>query len=269
MTDGLRKEVALAEVGSEDAFASVSTAEDMHARIASIGKFSDVLSLFPKLADGQHVRVLDVGVGDGETSLYLGSLGYEVVAVEPVKRRCRQITEVAGRCGWKVTPFLGIGERLGEVDGLFDTVVFHSSLHHCDDPQEAVRQSFAKLKPGGKLYLLSEPLLKVYWSREKFERLLEEHPKEMGHYGGNEHIYRFSEYVAMLRSAGFGQIRTRLSYMYSHPPFRLAGDNAKRFALKKAFYRSMRFFGRTPVGWLLQRLSLANTIFVGTRPSDT
>ena len=148
-------------------------------------------------------RVLDVGVGRGQSSMYLALQGYEVVAIEPNLRFCSILEAEANRFGLPVVACHGVAEDIDKIDGQFDAVFFNASLHHCDDPRRALRLAYDRLKPDGKIFLVNENFLRPWRSKAWFQRMLVDDPTAMGHYGGNEHAYHNWEYADMLRAAGF------------------------------------------------------------------
>lgn len=172
--------------------------------------------------------VLDVGCGFGETSLLLASLGHTVHSLEPARSRCETLQRSAEALGVSVQTYMCIGEAIGQV-GLpkMDGALFHASLHHCDAPVEALMQVRGALKGGG-VVVLNEPTLRAYRSKKRFYRLLEEDPVKMGHYGGNEHIYYFKEYVAMLRQVGFARVEASWVHREIDPRVTLVGDLGRR-----------------------------------------
>lgn len=156
---------------------------------------------------GRKLRILDVGVGQGESSVFLATRGHSVVAIEPSLGFCHLIASAAEKFRLDITPIVAVGEeidRIGETD--FDVVAFNSSLHHCDEPLKALSNARQVLKPGGYIFLCSELQLHPWVRKRQWYRRLETNPIVMGHYGGNEHAYYSWEYLGMLRRAGFAGI---------------------------------------------------------------
>jgi|WetSurMetagenome_2_1015567.scaffolds.fasta_scaffold01868_9 SAM-dependent methyltransferase len=152
----------------------------------------------------RKLRVLDIGVGQGESSVFLAVRGHSVVAVEPSIGYCRLIAAAAEKFELDVTPILTVGEEIDRIgENVFDVVAFNASLHHCDDPARALRNAFHVLKSGGVIFLCSELQLHPWVRKGHWYERLKTHPVEMGHYGGNEHAYYSWEYHKMLRDAGF------------------------------------------------------------------
>lgn len=158
---------------------------------------------------GTACRVLDVGVGSGQSSLYLASRGHLVTAIEPSLDLCQVLETTANLYHLSIEIYHCNGESIHKIDQSFDVVIFNSSLHHCDDPLAALKNSYHCLTAGGKILLINEPILQFYRTKQWFYHRLATHPAEMGHYGGNEHNYRYDEYVKMLKLAGFSTIRSQ------------------------------------------------------------
>jgi 2-polyprenyl-3-methyl-5-hydroxy-6-metoxy-1,4-benzoquinol methylase len=57
-------------------------------------------------------RVLDIGVGFGQSSVYLAERGYEVVAVEPAIALCRVMRDAAARHNLNILVVQGVAEHL-------------------------------------------------------------------------------------------------------------------------------------------------------------
>lgn len=151
---------------------------------------------------------------------------------------------------------------MGQIEGLFDAIIFNSSFHHCDHVSEVLANVRQKLHEGGSIVLVNEPVLKIYRTKSWFYRTLKENPEKVGHYGGNEHIYRYGEYVDFLQKAGFNKVRSILSLNYGQFPKRASWDSSLRYAVKKIYYHLIKSFVARSVWFadFLKRLSLLNTV---------
>jgi 2-polyprenyl-3-methyl-5-hydroxy-6-metoxy-1,4-benzoquinol methylase len=212
-------------------------------------------------------RVLDVGVGSGITSAYLAALGSRVTCVEPSAEICAAMEPFFERLELEISIVCGTGESIDQIGEEFDSVVFWSSLHHCDDPFTALKHASAVLRPGGLVFLF-EPVLRFYRSKKWFYRMLETQPGKVGHYGGNEHIYRYHEYVEMLRAAAFTVVAAQPSRKYAMRPKRASWDTGARWLMKRAYYRGVRSVAVTasPVTRLLLRASILTPLLAGQKP---
>ncbi len=180
-------------------FARAATSEQYWKAGASPAAYQ-YAQLFASLSPGS--KILDVGVGFGQSSVFLAEKGHKVYAVEPSLAMCRLIHEAAERFSLPITVIQGVGEDLSLIGATdFDVVIFSSSLHHCDQPVKAVAEAAKCLKPGGQLVLVDENMLKPWMSQARYLRLLEADPIRMGHYGGNEHAYHNHAYVRILKTS--------------------------------------------------------------------
>lgn len=220
-------------------------------------------------------RVLDIGAGFGVVAVYLASRGYQVSVAEPSLDLCEYIERAGRLYDLPLTIYHVSGEALDELPGkTFDACAFHASLHHCDDPVRALTNCASLLAPGGKLFLLSEPLLQRFRSKRWFERKLARGELIAGDYGGNEHIYYYHEYRAMLKQAGFERVTDLPSFRYRDPKSYLKlleHEKAPRLSLvlRKMYYATVARLLRLgpcgrPMVALLKRLSLVQTDFVAT-----
>lgn len=223
-------------------------------------------------------RVLDIGVGQGGSSIALAARGHRVSAVEPNLSMCRYLERAAAVFGLELDIYCTTAEALDRLPGdAYDCCVFNASFHHCDDPVGALSHCQRLLAPQGTILLLNEPVLKIFNSKARFYRRLEESPKEMGHYGGNEHIYYYHEYVQMLRRAGFTVTEGKLASVYRQPDeylhqLRSSGVKGSKILARRAWYRLINGIactgsaGQSVLG-VLQRLSLLATDFRARKPA--
>jgi SAM-dependent methyltransferase len=225
--------------------------------------YVDLKALVKRFPKG---KLLDVGVGWGLTSAYLGDKGYAVTCLDPSLEACRNMEEFYNRLGLQNTIFCGPAEALDYIPGDFDYVVFWSSLHHCDDPALAINNAYNILKTGGWV-ILFEPVRRFYRTKRWFYRMMEQNPPKIGHYGGNEHCYRVQDYLYFLAEAGFYNISSRPSDKYGLIPKRATWDNAARWKIKNLYYRLTLRVTANPnkISQLLIRLSLLLPIIVGQK----
>lgn len=164
--------------------------------------------------DGPPIRILDVGAGRGETSLYLADHGHQVFPVEPSYEFCQVIEYVSQKFGKELTIYNSSIEHLDLAGEQFDVVIFNVSLHHCDDPAMALKNVYRLLGSTGKLFLISEPMLPFFKTHSSVMEDMHSAPEEFGHYGGNEHSYHCAEYVSMMKQAGFRNLNLEVVARY-------------------------------------------------------
>jgi SAM-dependent methyltransferase len=196
--------------------------------------------------------------------------------VEPCLSMCRYVERAAESFGLKLDIWCLTAEGMDALPAAaFDHCIFNASLHHCDDPVQALLNCNRLLVPGGQVLLLNEPLLKIFVAKSSYYRRLEEKPEEMGHYGGNEHIYYHHEYIHMLRRTGFSKVRGDLASFYFAPRHQLALLKHQRvppwrILARRIYYsllRAIHFSGPAgrPALNLMRRLSVLATNFQATK----
>ncbi|MGH2507879.1 MAG: class I SAM-dependent methyltransferase [Ktedonobacteraceae bacterium] len=234
-----------------------------------------------KRFDRYSLKILDIGVGRGESALYLSSCGHNVYALEPSEGFCQLIATAAAKFGKAVKVIRGVSEDIDKLnESNFDVAFFNASLHHCDDPVTALRHCYKLLKPGGKVFLSAELHIRPWVSKRKWYWRLQENPLALGHYGGNEHAYYNWEYLSMLRQAGFRDVFTFPLATASDPLFRLERILAQRntvgplyserdIAARAVYYvltaKLVRF---KPLYHALVILSLVPSQFCGTKSGE-
>jgi SAM-dependent methyltransferase len=218
-------EIAVFDKERADFLAKIEEADSVSAYYNSHRHETPWLEFVKRVGSKDPLKVLDIGFGRGQTSLYLAQRGHEVHAVEPSPVLCEVLEKASAKYRLPIAIYQGGGENIDQInDEGFDLCVFNSSLHHCDDPIKALKACHAKLKSGGKVLLVNEPILKFYRTKKWFDRQLHDDPVSLGHYGGNEHIYYFHEYVRLLRDSGFSDIRHFLHERHQHPRLTIRDD---------------------------------------------
>jgi SAM-dependent methyltransferase len=106
---------------------------------------------------GTSQRVLDFGAGTGRFSEQLKQRGYDVHAVEP-DARLRDVLEEKGIRAY---------ERLSELEEQsFDYVFTVNVLEHIEDDRAMLQQLYARLKPGGRLFVYVPAFQLLYSSND-------------------------------------------------------------------------------------------------------
>jgi len=259
----------------EETINSLATLEDYYKHYFTEPLGREFARSVEDLEKGNPLRILDMGVGRGETSFYLVDRGHKVSALEPSVDFCEVMENVCRKFNKNLEIFNCSAEQLNIPGGEFDAVIFNVSLHHCDDPGAALKNAFRLLRSGGTLLLVSEPMLPFFRSHEKAQRLLEEYPEEFGHYDGNEHTYHYSEYVGFMKRAGFQEVKTQIVARYRSIELMrkaMAADNRRpgiRKEIKSIYVHLIHLLSRPvfkPVLFLAERLSLVQLTFTATKP---
>jgi SAM-dependent methyltransferase len=141
----------------------------------------DIVTTLEQMGAVQGLRILDIGCGRGDTTLFFANHGALACGLDVSKgsldfvRRSADVLDVPG-----VDACLGSAEDMPFGDGSFDAVFGRGALHHLDI-ERALVEIGRVLRPGGKGVFL-EPLdvnhlLRVYrwltaWTRVRGHRAL-------------------------------------------------------------------------------------------------
>lgn len=183
------------------------------------------LEMLDKLQTHKRLKILDIGFGKGETSLYLKQQAHNVYSVDPSPLNCQLLHEASLKYDLPISIYQGTMEHFDQVEEKdFDLCLFNSSLHHCYDPGRALNICYSKLQDNGCIIALNEPILKFYRSKKWFEKKLAKDPISLGHYGGNEHIYYYQEYIKMFKNSGFESVEGLCNIKHKNPRMVLLED---------------------------------------------
>jgi SAM-dependent methyltransferase len=93
-------------------------------------------------------RLLDVGVGRGETILAAKELGWETEGVEPSATFADYAEKMTGAKIWRIAV-----ENADIPAGSFDVVILAAVLEHLYDPDRVIAKASSVLRSGGVLYV--------------------------------------------------------------------------------------------------------------------
>ncbi len=109
-----------------------------------------------RLPNLNGARVLDIGVGEGQSSVLLARAGARVTGIDISGEALARATELAKRCGVHSEFVRMAGEELHFPDASFDAILCMSAYHHMD-LERATREFVRVLRPGGRVVMV-EPL---------------------------------------------------------------------------------------------------------------
>jgi SAM-dependent methyltransferase len=146
-------------------------------------------------------RLLDVGSNTCWASNIFAGLGLEVVALDIATAELQGLRTADYFIGDGSVYFERVLSAMYEpalADASFDHVFCCEVLHHNDRAhlRRTLRELHRVLRPGGRLWIVSEP--------QRFPlRLKRDHGREVEQFEGNEHVYFPHEYWLAARLAGF------------------------------------------------------------------
>jgi SAM-dependent methyltransferase len=152
--------------------------------------------------DARFARILDVGCGRGRAFRTLADRFRPgvIVGIDVDPGAIERAAQAAAGCPCRVEPRVADVTKLELPDASIDLAFCHQTLHHVRDQTSALAELHRVLAPGGVL-LLAESCRPFIDS--PLVRLLFRHPMEVQRSA--------DEYLALLRSAGFGFRRDQVS----------------------------------------------------------
>jgi ubiquinone/menaquinone biosynthesis C-methylase UbiE len=151
-------------------------------------------------------KVLEIGAGRGIMSWAFASSGYEAYAIEPNKSSLvgvGAIRELCATTGIAIHIRKDSAENISFSDETFDHVCCRGVLHHVADLDQACREAFRVLRPGGKFLAIKEHAADT---PDELAAFLKAHPLHWL-YGG-EHAFPLALYKRSIRAAGFRHLKT-------------------------------------------------------------
>ena len=106
--------------------------------------------------------ILEFGPGWGNTTIALSQMGYEVTALDIDPTFVQLIQDRAALL--HLNPSVSVGAFLdaGTISQQFDAVLFYECFHHCSDHVQLLQNLHRVVKPGGKVFLASEPIFEGF-----------------------------------------------------------------------------------------------------------
>ncbi len=118
-------------------------------------KWATIAAAMPALGAAEGDSVLDVGCGEGWTTLFLAEAGFEAMGVDLAPARIQMGLERAARWGSTARLKVGDMEHL-DLGRQFDFVLVYDALHHTARQAISIQRIASHAKPGGWV-LFGEP----------------------------------------------------------------------------------------------------------------
>lgn len=163
-------------------------------------EFAETLKILKTHAPAAKT-VLDIGAGNGISSISLALKGFQVTSVEPDPsdtvgaNAIRQLQKHYNLPNIEVHE--NFAEEIGFPEGSFDVVYVRQAMHHAYELTKFVSECARVLKPGGILLTIRDHV--IYDQKDK-EWFLENHP--LHKFYGGENAFTAEEYKKAMRDAG-------------------------------------------------------------------
>lgn len=170
---------------------------------SSSDECKEIISLL-KLNGACHGKsIVDIGCGNGITSIAFAQIGLDVTCIEPDK------SDLVGTGAIKklakdknlyqrIKCLNEFAEKIPFEDNSFDFAFARQSLHHANNLDNYCKEVFRVLKPGGIFLTVRDHV--IFNNKDK-EWFLETHP--LHKFYGGENAFRKEEYVNAFENAGF------------------------------------------------------------------
>jgi SAM-dependent methyltransferase len=111
-------------------------------------------------------KVLDIGAGLGESSVYFAMRGADVTAADISPLMVETTVRLGERYGVTIKGLVSVGEDLRLPAGEFDLVYIANTIHHVQDRRRLLEQISRALKVGGRFFSIDpiayNPVINVY-----------------------------------------------------------------------------------------------------------
>lgn len=177
--------------------------EDLILNIERFGEseeFAETLRIINQYAP-QGKSVLDIGAGNGVSSINFALKGFDVTVIEPDSsdlvgaNAIRILKDHYGLTSMSI--YEGYAEDLALEENSFDHVYIRQAMHHARDLKKFISECARVLKPGGILITVRDHV--VYNDKDK-KWFLETHP--LHKYYGGENAFTSKEYMDAMSLAG-------------------------------------------------------------------
>jgi SAM-dependent methyltransferase len=111
-------------------------------------------------------KLLDIGAGLGESSVYFALRGAHVTTVDISPQMVSAALELAGRFGVELDGIVSSAENLDLPSETYDIIYIANTIHHIHDRASLFQQMRQALKPGGTFFsydpLAYNPVINIY-----------------------------------------------------------------------------------------------------------
>lgn len=174
-------------------------------RFGSSEEFAETMALIKEMAPEART-ILDIGAGNGISSVNFALKGYEVTVVEPDPSDSVGANAIRWLQGhYQINNMLvheAFAENIGFESESFDIVYVRQAMHHAYELPKFIAECARVLKPGGILLTIRDH---VVFDQQDKEWFLKEHP--LHKFYGGENAFTPEEYKTAMTDAGLTVIK--------------------------------------------------------------
>lgn len=157
-------------------------------------------------------RVLEVGCGVGDFSIYLSNYAFEVIGIDFSAEAIRIGNEkIKCNNSKAILKQMDAQNLLFNADE-FDIIISCECLEHLPDPKSALNEMYRVLKPGGNIILTTENYSNAMAYLVLYNRLINRPYDSGSGVQPIENFFVFWKVKKMFKDAGFSKIRTSGSH---------------------------------------------------------
>jgi ubiquinone/menaquinone biosynthesis C-methylase UbiE len=186
---------------SEDAYIEEDLVQNIE-RFRNSEEYKQTIIEIRKISNQKNSTLLDIGAGNGISSIAFALDGYTVTALEPDDSKlvgagaiefCKQYFKLDS-----LSIIQTFGETLPFDENSFDIVYGRQVMHHAYDLDLFVSQAYRVLKRGGIFMTTRDHVIKNEVDKQVF---LKKHP--LHKFYGGENAFRIEEYKNAMLKSGF------------------------------------------------------------------
>jgi SAM-dependent methyltransferase len=122
--------------------------------------------ILQRMGDLRGKKLLDIGAGLGESSVYFALQGADVTTVDISPQMVETALKLGAQFGVKLQGLVSGGEALNLPEAAYDIIYIANTIHHVQDRALLFVQMHRALKPGGRFFsydpLAYNPAINVY-----------------------------------------------------------------------------------------------------------
>jgi 2-polyprenyl-3-methyl-5-hydroxy-6-metoxy-1,4-benzoquinol methylase len=151
-------------------------------------------------------KVLEMGVGFGNTALQIGLSGYDLSVLDIEKKFLEIVAERFEREGMNVRCLHMEFMDIDKLEDRFDAIIFYECFHHCIDHPQLLSKLRARLNHGGVIIFAGETInenLPYAWGLNPTGQGI----WSIRHHGWMELVFKESYFLELLKRGGFSVSR--------------------------------------------------------------